>query len=51
MNIAPNFERLFDAIPGSCLALLPDLTIVSANDAYVKSTLKKKDDIIGRGAV
>jgi PAS domain S-box-containing protein len=39
---------LFESLPGSYLVLTPDLTIVTASDAYLKSTLTTRAGIVGR---
>jgi len=47
----PDFRRLFDAIPGLYLILLPDApayTIAAVNAAYAAATLTVPDRIIGR---
>jgi PAS domain S-box-containing protein len=43
------FHALFESVPGSYLVLKPDLTIVAASDAYLKATMTKRKEIIGRG--
>jgi PAS domain S-box-containing protein len=48
----PNFQALFEAAPGLYLVLLPDApryTIVAASDAYVRATMTRREDILGRG--
>lgn len=45
----PDFNLLFDSAPGLFLVLRPDFTIVAVTDAYLKATLTKRDEIIGRG--
>ncbi|MDR3418139.1 MAG: ATP-binding protein [Nevskia sp.] len=45
---AADFRRIFQAIPGLYLLLLPDLTIVTASDAYLKATMTSREDIAGR---
>lgn len=42
------FRRIFEAIPSPCLILAPDFTIVVANDAYLRVTARRRDDILGR---
>ena len=42
------FRALFESVPGSYLVLKPDLTIVAVSDAYLKATMTKREDIIGR---
>jgi signal transduction histidine kinase len=45
----PDFKALFEAAPGSYLVLTPDLTIVAVSDAYLRSTMTERDQIVGRG--
>jgi PAS domain S-box-containing protein len=42
------FRSLFESLPGNCLVLKPDLTIVAASDAYLKATLTQRETILGR---
>src|SRR5213593_1699968 len=46
---APDFQVLFESAPGLYLVLTPALTIVAVNDAYLKATMTKREDILGRG--
>lgn len=43
----PDFQSLFESVPGLYLALLPDLTIVAASDDYLKATMTKREKILG----
>jgi signal transduction histidine kinase/CheY-like chemotaxis protein len=45
----PDFRALFEAAPGLYLVLDPDLRIAAASDAYLKATMTRRDQIIGRG--
>jgi light-regulated signal transduction histidine kinase (bacteriophytochrome) len=45
----PDFRALFESAPGSFLVLTPDLEIVAASDAYLKATLTRREEILGRG--
>lgn len=45
---ALDFKALFEAAPGLYLVLAPDLTILEASDAYLKATLTRRDEILGR---
>ena len=36
-------------LPGLFLTLTPDLKIVSASDAYLKATMTRREDLVGRG--
>jgi PAS domain S-box-containing protein len=42
-------QSLFDSLPGLFLTLTPDLKIVSASDAYLKATMTRREDLVGRG--
>jgi len=46
---APDFQVLFESAPGSYLVLTPALTIVAVSDAYLKATMTKREEILGRG--
>jgi PAS domain S-box-containing protein len=43
-------QSLFESLPGLFLILTPDLKIVSASDAYLKATMTKREDLVGRDA-
>ena len=43
------FENLFVSLPGLYLILTPDLKIVAVSDAYLKATMTKREEIVGRG--
>jgi signal transduction histidine kinase/DNA-binding NarL/FixJ family response regulator len=43
-----DFKSLFESVPGLYLVLDPDLTIVAVSDAYLRATMTKRDEIIGR---
>ena len=45
----PDFRSLFESSPGCFLVLDPDLTIVAVSDAYLKATMTRREDIVGRG--
>jgi len=44
----PDFQTLFESAPGSYLVLKPDLMIVAVSDAYLRATMTKREQIIGR---
>jgi signal transduction histidine kinase len=44
-----NFRALFESAPGLYLVLAPDLTIAAVSDAYLRATMTKREDILGRG--
>ena len=43
-----DFRLLFESVPGLFLVLLPDLTIVTASDAYLQATLTRREQVVGR---
>ena len=45
---SPDFQSLFESAPGLYLVLTPDLHIVAASDAYLRATMTRRDDILGR---
>ena len=45
----PDFRELFESVPGLYLVLAPDLTILAASDAYLRATLTRRHEIVGRG--
>ena len=45
----PDFRALFESAPGLYLVLTPGLTIVAVSDAYLKATMTRREDIVGRG--
>ena len=49
MEPAPDFQALFESAPGLYLVLTPDHRIVAVSDAYLRATMTRRDDILGRG--
>src|SRR5260370_15674769 len=45
----PDFQALFQSAPGLYLVLAPDLTIVAVSEAYLRATMTKREEILGRG--
>jgi signal transduction histidine kinase/CheY-like chemotaxis protein len=45
----PDFRALFEGAPGLYLVLDPDLRIVAVSDAYLRATMTRREEIIGRG--
>jgi PAS domain S-box-containing protein len=45
----PDFEALFQSAPGLYLVLTPELNIVAVSDAYLRATMTKREEILGRG--
>jgi formate hydrogenlyase transcriptional activator len=46
---APDFQALFQAVPGLYLVLALDFTIVAVSDAYLRATMTKREDLLARG--
>jgi signal transduction histidine kinase/DNA-binding response OmpR family regulator len=44
----PDFQALFQSAPGLYLVLTPDLNIVAVSDAYLRATMTKREEILGR---
>jgi len=45
----PEFQAIFESIPGLYLVLSPDFRIVAVSDAYLQATMTQRGQIIGRG--
>lgn len=45
----PEFQAIFESIPGLYLVLAPDFRIVAVSDAYLQATMTQRGQIIGRG--
>ena len=43
-----DFEALFAASPNPYVLMAPDLTIVTMNEAYLETTMRERDDLVGR---
>ncbi len=46
---SPDFRLLFESAPGLYLVLAPDLTIVATSEAYLRATMTRREQILGRG--
>jgi len=44
----PDFQALFESVPGPYLVLTPTLTIVAVSEAYLNATMTKREKILGR---
>ena len=44
----PDFRALFESGPGLMLVLTPALTIVAVSEAYLRATMTKREEILGR---
>jgi|SRR5271165_595769 len=47
-DFAPDFQALFESTPGLNLVLRPDLTIIAASNSYLRATMTRREDILGR---
>ncbi|HEV2453988.1 MAG TPA: ATP-binding protein [Verrucomicrobiae bacterium] len=47
--LQPDFRSLFESAPGLYLVLTPDFKIVAVSHAYLRATMTKREDIVGRG--
>jgi signal transduction histidine kinase len=45
----PDFRVLFESAPGLYLVLTPNFKIVAASDAYLRATMTKREEVLGRG--
>lgn len=45
----PDFQTLFESVPGLYLVLALDFSIIAVSDAYLRATKTRRDDILGRG--
>jgi signal transduction histidine kinase/DNA-binding response OmpR family regulator len=45
----PDFRTLFESAPDSYYVLSPDFTILAASDAFLRASMTKREDIVGRG--
>ena len=48
LDSRPDFRVLFESAPGLYLVLTEGLKIVAASDAYLRATMTKRADILGR---
>jgi PAS domain-containing protein len=44
----PDFQALFESVPGLYLILTPELRIVAASDSYLRATRTVRQQIVGR---
>jgi PAS domain S-box-containing protein len=44
----PDIQQIFESLPDLYLILDPDFTIVAASDSYLKATMVKREDILGK---
>lgn len=44
----PDFKLLFESVPGLYLVLSPELRIIAVSDAYLRATMTRREEILGR---
>ena len=44
----PDIRTLLDSVPGPCLLVDQDSTVVAASDAYLQASATRREDILGR---
>ncbi len=44
----PDFRALFESVPGLYLVLTPGYEIVAVSDAYLRATMTRRNEIVGR---
>jgi PAS domain S-box-containing protein len=49
LSPAPDFRTLFESAPDPYLVLTRDFTIVAVSDAYLRATMTKRPELLGRG--
>ncbi|MXV15742.1 PAS domain-containing protein [Hufsiella ginkgonis] len=47
-GLSPEMMKVFETLPGLYLVLSPDLIMLTASDAYLRITAKKREDVAGR---
>jgi PAS domain S-box-containing protein len=47
-GLSVDFRALFESWPGSYLVLDPDLVIIAVSDAYLRASMSRRPDVIGR---
>jgi len=45
---SPDFRAIFETAPSLLLVFSPDLRILAASDAYLRATMTRREDIVGR---
>ncbi|GAA4586106.1 hypothetical protein GCM10023194_31240 [Planotetraspora phitsanulokensis] len=43
-----DYAALFAAVPGPCLAMTPDMTVVAVNQAYLDACGRRREELLGR---
>lgn len=44
----PKLQTIFESVPDLYLVLMPDFTIVEVSNAYLKATMTKREEILGK---
>lgn len=44
-----DYKSLFESVPGLYLVLSPELNIIAVSDAYLRATMTRRENILGRG--
>ena len=44
----PEYQAIFEAVPSLYLILSPELTILNATDSYLRATMTRREQIVGR---
>jgi len=47
--LLPDLRLIFDSSPDMYLVLTPDFRIVAASNTYLRATMTKRDEVLGRG--
>ena len=48
-HVTPDFQLLFESIPGLYLVLDLEYTILAVSDNYLRATMTQREQILGRG--
>ena len=43
-----DFRQLFETVPGLYVVLNPELKVIAVTDEYLRATLARREDLIGR---
>ncbi len=47
-TFALDFRQLFENLPGLYIIVLPDMTVAAVSEEYLKATMLRREDIVGR---
>lgn len=47
-NLLPDFQLLFENLPGLHLVLKPDFTIMAASNSYLHATMIRREEVMGK---